>query len=197
MIFVPATWSFELITKRECPMNVELFKETEENYLRLKDELTAGKLTLNHFDLAVKGTKVKDPIGRPWLIDSEKGRWYVYDGSGWVPADPYRTLVRMALVPELPSQAPSCTILGIHVHPPSKTHKIWLRPPPLRSDLLFEPIPAQPSRTILPAWLQRVSIKRQSAGAISRQLFPFLLVSLLLLGVWLMFVLLGGMLAAN
>ncbi len=176
-------------------MSIELFKQTEEKYLQLKNELATGQLALNRFDLAMKRTKIKDPIGRPWLIDAEKGKWYVYDGQAWVPADPYRTLRRMTLVPEPPQQRPLCTILGIHAYPPSKSRKIWRPAPPLRSGIELEGTPSTTARKSLPAWLKHGLKKRQERDEESSHLNSLPLATLLLLAWLCMLVLLSGLLA--
>ncbi len=73
-------------------MSAELFRAAEQEYLRLKDELSAGRISVTQFHQALIQSKIGDPLGRPWSIGARSGRWYFFDGAAWVQADPYRTL---------------------------------------------------------------------------------------------------------
>ncbi len=130
-------------------MNIKLVEEAEMQYLYLQAAVASGHLTSDRFEMAVEQIQLKDALGRCWLIDAQNGKWTVYNGEAWVPADPYRTLRRLALETEIPKFSTSGTILGIHITPPSKLHRAWAPPPPLRSTVAIETQPSRPSRSIL------------------------------------------------
>ena len=64
------------------------FQRTEDEYFRLKGQLTAGRITQAQFDSALKDLMLRDADGRYWMIGGEHGTWYVQDGSNWVEQNP-------------------------------------------------------------------------------------------------------------
>lgn len=72
-------------------MSVDQFKAAEDEFARLRGDLTAGRLTLEQFHNALKQGKVRDSLGREWAVGAETGKWYVREGGRWVQSDPFET----------------------------------------------------------------------------------------------------------
>ena len=64
------------------------FQKAEDEYFRLKGQLTAGRITREQFDAAIKELMVQDAQGRWWMLGADSGKWYVHDGTTWVEAQP-------------------------------------------------------------------------------------------------------------
>ena len=64
------------------------FKEAEERFYELKGRLDAGVISQEEFKAQVEGLKVQDSQGRYWMIGVQSGKWYFYDGTRWVRAEP-------------------------------------------------------------------------------------------------------------
>lgn len=65
-----------------------LFENAEREFLKLKGQLAAGRITSEQFDAALKDLIVEDAQGKFWMLGSDSGKWYVHDGQTWVEADP-------------------------------------------------------------------------------------------------------------
>ncbi len=68
--------------------SVDPFRQAEDEYLRLKGQLAAGRITREQFDAALKQLMIPDAQGRHWMIGPDSGKWYVHDGQNWVEAQP-------------------------------------------------------------------------------------------------------------
>ncbi len=66
----------------------EPFKQSEDEYFRLKGLLATGRITPQQFEAALKERMVQDAQGRWWTIGADSGNWYVHDGKMWVKAEP-------------------------------------------------------------------------------------------------------------
>ncbi len=66
------------------------FRWAEQEYGRLRGELAAGRLHPQQYQAALAQLRVQDPQGRHWMLAPDTGQWLVYDGRGWVRADPPR-----------------------------------------------------------------------------------------------------------
>jgi tetratricopeptide (TPR) repeat protein len=64
------------------------FKEAEERFYELKRRLDAGVISQEEFKAQVERLKVQDSQGRYWMIGVQSGKWYFYDGTRWVRAEP-------------------------------------------------------------------------------------------------------------
>jgi len=64
------------------------FKEAEERFYELKGRLDAGAISQEEFKAQLEGLKVQDSQGRYWMIGVQSGKWYFYDGTRWVRAEP-------------------------------------------------------------------------------------------------------------
>jgi hypothetical protein len=60
------------------------FKQTQQTYVRLKDQLEQGRVTAEEFEARVNEMFVTDSAGDLWQIGVKTGKWYRYDGQNWV-----------------------------------------------------------------------------------------------------------------
>jgi hypothetical protein len=65
----------------------ERFRSAEEEYLRLKGEVEAGRTTLEGLESALQDSMIEHE-GRWWMLGTNSGAWYVHDGSAWTRATP-------------------------------------------------------------------------------------------------------------
>jgi hypothetical protein len=66
----------------------EQFQRAEDEYFRLKGQLTTGHITLEQFEAAIKNLMVQDAQGRYWALGPDTSKWHVHDGTTWVEAQP-------------------------------------------------------------------------------------------------------------
>ncbi len=64
------------------------FKQTRQAYVRLKDQLEQGRVTAEEFEARVNEMVVTDSAGVLWQMGVKTGKWYRYDGQGWVEDTP-------------------------------------------------------------------------------------------------------------
>jgi predicted amidophosphoribosyltransferase len=64
----------------------EAFKKVEEKYSQLKSEFSAGRITCEQFDSALKDLMIEHG-GRYWMLGANSGKWYVHNGKNWVESD--------------------------------------------------------------------------------------------------------------
>jgi uncharacterized membrane protein len=69
--------------------SAETYKRAEDEYFRLKGRLSAGRLTEEQFQAAVKELMVQDAQGRYWMLGVDTGKWYFHNGQTWVEGQPY------------------------------------------------------------------------------------------------------------
>src|SRR5262245_30851176 len=65
---------------REEHMRIE---ELERRYQILAGDLRTGKISEVTFTLALDNLHFQDEWGRYWMIGSQTGAWYCYDGQNW------------------------------------------------------------------------------------------------------------------
>ncbi len=65
------------------------FKETENKYIELKSLLEFGSISSEELKQKLKKMMIKDDDGNYWMIGSNTGKWYIYDGTDWKEKDPY------------------------------------------------------------------------------------------------------------
>ena len=70
-------------------MDHSKFKETENKYIELKSSLDAGTITSEDLKVKLKKMMIRDDDGNYWMIGSNTGKWYIYNGSDWKEKDPY------------------------------------------------------------------------------------------------------------
>jgi uncharacterized RDD family membrane protein YckC len=86
------------------------FQHTEDAFFQLKGQLATGRLTPEQFTTALNELVVRDAQGRYWMMGSETGSWYRFDGAQWLPDDPSEaapTASLPALRPAAPVASPS------------------------------------------------------------------------------------------
>ena len=64
------------------------FKQTQQAYIHLKDQLEQGHITADEFESRVNEMIVTDSAGVLWQMGVKTGKWYRYDGQGWVEDTP-------------------------------------------------------------------------------------------------------------
>lgn len=64
------------------------FTQTQQAYIHLKDQLEQGHITADEFESRVNEMTVTDSAGVLWQIGVKTGKWYRYDGQGWVEDTP-------------------------------------------------------------------------------------------------------------
>ncbi|OPY40415.1 MAG: hypothetical protein A4E42_02175 [Methanoregulaceae archaeon PtaU1.Bin222] len=64
--------------------------EAERTYRGLHDKYASGELSLDRFQDKVLGLRVQDDAGYWWQIQSYDGSWARWDGSKWIPGDPFQ-----------------------------------------------------------------------------------------------------------
>ena len=64
------------------------FTRVKAEAAKLRQELTAGRLTEERFKAQLRELMVQDERGTWWMIGYETGEWYLHDGTNWVRADP-------------------------------------------------------------------------------------------------------------
>jgi len=70
-------------------MDLSKFKETENKYIELKSSLDSGLITSEDLKVKLKKMMIRDDEGNYWMIGSNTGKWYIYNGSDWKEKDPY------------------------------------------------------------------------------------------------------------
>jgi hypothetical protein len=64
------------------------FAEVEREVAKLRQDLTAGRLTEEQFKARLREMMVEDEQGNWWMVGYETGQWYRHDGTDWVRANP-------------------------------------------------------------------------------------------------------------
>jgi hypothetical protein len=64
------------------------FAQVEEQVKKLRQQLAAGKINLKKFQEKAQELMIQDSQGVWWMVGSESGTWYRYDGAGWMQATP-------------------------------------------------------------------------------------------------------------
>ncbi len=70
-------------------MDHSKFKETENKYIELKSSLDSGSITSEDLKVKLKQMMIRDDEGNYWMIGSNTGKWYIYNGSDWKEKNPY------------------------------------------------------------------------------------------------------------
>jgi len=70
-------------------MDHSKFKESENKYIELKSKLDSGSLSSEELKVTLKNMMIRDEEGNYWMIGSNAGKWYIYNGTDWKEKDPY------------------------------------------------------------------------------------------------------------
>jgi hypothetical protein len=64
------------------------FRELEAAFNSLMQKFREAKISQKEFIDSLKELRLKDDEGRFWMIGAQSGKWYCYEGNGWVQAKP-------------------------------------------------------------------------------------------------------------
>lgn len=64
------------------------FKDVEEEFSQLKDNFREKKISSKDFKAGLKKLRLKDGKGKWWTIGAQTGKWYYFDESNWIEANP-------------------------------------------------------------------------------------------------------------
>lgn len=103
------------------------FKQTQQAYVRLKDQLEQGRITAEEFEARVNEMAVTDSAGVLWQIGVKTGKWYRYDGQNWVEDVPREILSDGQSYPAQPIFVPA------PVFPPTQTSPQYAEQPKRRN----------------------------------------------------------------
>ncbi len=70
-------------------MDNEKFREIESKYRELKILADNGSITSDDLKVKLKKMMIKDEDGNYWMIGSNTGKWYIYNGTDWKEKSPY------------------------------------------------------------------------------------------------------------
>jgi hypothetical protein len=73
---------------REGEIMANPFQEVVETFSGLKAKFQAGEISRQQFIDEMKKLRLKDDQGRYWMIGAQTGKWYFFDGTDWVQAEP-------------------------------------------------------------------------------------------------------------
>ncbi|HEX9074385.1 MAG TPA: tetratricopeptide repeat protein [Anaerolineae bacterium] len=62
--------------------------EMERRFYELKGKLDVGALDEEAFKTEIEKLRFQDAQNRWWMIGAQSGKWYMYDGTRWVPGQP-------------------------------------------------------------------------------------------------------------
>jgi hypothetical protein len=121
--------------------------EMERRFYELKGKLDVGAISEEEFKTEVEKLRFQDAQNRWWMIGAQSGKWYMYNGTRWIPGLPPSD--RPAPTPPPPETTPPAqpqvaTELPAQeskpapaVVPPAQTEPI-----PSRAPILREPSPS-------------------------------------------------------
>lgn len=69
--------------------NVADYKRAEDEYFKLKGQLSTGRITQEQFEAKLHDLMVQDGQGRYWMLGADTAKWYRHDGETWTEAQPY------------------------------------------------------------------------------------------------------------
>jgi hypothetical protein len=64
------------------------FEDVENEFDQLKKKFRLGNITRQEFIDQLEKLKLRDDEGRFWMIGAKSGKWYFFDGKGWVQSEP-------------------------------------------------------------------------------------------------------------
>ena len=76
------------------------FNEVSQSYMVLRQQLTSGAITREHYQQQVAKLRFRTPDGVWWQIDSTTGGWLTWNGQIWVPATAAGQFVQQHIVVE-------------------------------------------------------------------------------------------------
>lgn len=73
-------------------MDLEKFRDIEEKYRNLKERFEKNEISSEELKVSLKKMMIRDDEGNYWIIGSNTGKWYVYDGTDWKEKTPYSNI---------------------------------------------------------------------------------------------------------
>lgn len=73
-------------------MDMEKFREIEEKYRSLKEKLEKNEISPEELKVSMKKMMIHDKDGNYWMIGSNTGKWYLYNGTDWKEKSPYSNI---------------------------------------------------------------------------------------------------------
>lgn len=64
------------------------FKDVKADFDRITSRFRSGEISRREYIDGLKRIRFRDDEGRFWMIGSQTGKWYSYDGTGWVQSSP-------------------------------------------------------------------------------------------------------------
>jgi len=64
------------------------FIQVGEAFKVLKTRFQSGDISRQEFIDEMKKLRIRDDLGRFWMIGAQTGKWYFFNGKDWVPASP-------------------------------------------------------------------------------------------------------------
>src|SRR5581483_9761406 len=64
------------------------FTNSRDEYLKLRQQFSAGDISADEFDTALQKLTVVDEQGRTWMLGANSGHWYYSAGDDWIQAEP-------------------------------------------------------------------------------------------------------------
>src|SRR5512140_380589 len=81
--------------------------EMERRFFELKGKFDVGAIGDAEFKAEIEKLRFQDAQNRWWMIGAQSGRWYMYDGSRWIPGQAPVETPAPALPPtQVPVPAP-------------------------------------------------------------------------------------------
>ncbi len=109
--------------------SIDPFRRAEDEYLRLKGRLAAGRIAREQLEAVLKQLMLQDAQGRFWMLGADSGKWYVNDGQSWVEAQPPAAGTGTPAAPPAAQAQPRAPAAGVSApppaaKPPSRTRKV-------------------------------------------------------------------------
>lgn len=64
------------------------FRDVEADFDRMTSRFRSGEISRREYIESLKHMRFKDEEGRFWMIGAQTGKWYYFDGTGWVQSAP-------------------------------------------------------------------------------------------------------------
>jgi len=64
------------------------FRDVKSDFERMTGRFRSGEISRREYIESLKQMRFKDEEGRFWMIGAQTGKWYYFDGTGWVQSSP-------------------------------------------------------------------------------------------------------------
>ncbi len=64
------------------------FRDVKADFDRMTSRFRGGEISRREYIESLKQMRFKDDEGRFWMIGAQTGKWYYFDGTGWVQSSP-------------------------------------------------------------------------------------------------------------